>query len=383
MNILYICNKDPRLIDGGSEQRTNLLWKALKTIGNVYTIVYTNDDLCCCPSTQENIYFQYNELEKYHSIKGLAYRVSEAFLGFSCLPYRYPISKMPEDIIKNVNFDIVVSRYIHSVSRYHLWNVAPTFVDIDDHPLQVFETLISKRVPFLLKPLCRWSAKLQFCRFLKKIQGGWIANPDQVITEKDITYLPNIPKVPSSSYNHNEKKRRYLFTIGVMSYAPNAEGVDRFLTECWAQFHSKYPNVNYIIGGKGLDKELKDKWSRIEGVEYVGFIEHLEDFYQNAIATVIPIYSGGGTCIKTLESMSYSRVCLSTPFGVRGLQQDDVVQKNGLCVFKTADEFMKVFQDLQEEYHREQIELSACRYISKKYSFENFADLVVSKLSNL
>ena len=184
MNILYICPRDPRLYNDGNEQRTNLLWRALKKIGNVYTIVYINengsqikfisdDGSICAVSTNVG---NYNR-----TIKGFLYPLLVKFCGFAYLPYKFPSNFNVFEIFKGVKIDIVVSRYSRYPAKYHYWEKVPTYVDIDDHPIQLYETRFKYHIPWFVRPLSRYVLVKQFSAFLKKISGGWISNKEQAL----------------------------------------------------------------------------------------------------------------------------------------------------------------------------------------------------------
>lgn len=384
MNILYVSSKDPRSTDGGNEQRTNHLWKALQKIGKVYTVVYVNSgyDTPFFESEQNPICFVPTHYKKYRkTVRGLGYSLFTKLLGWAYLPYKYPYDFYPTDLYENVKFDIVVSRYIYDTAKYHLWDIAPTFIDIDDDPIQVFNTLKKQELPQIIQPISLYFIRKQYENLKNKIQGGWIANKGQVSPNSKIHFLPNIPHLPSSNYCPEKEHDNYLFTIGVMSYSPNYKGVDRFLNEIWPAFHSRFPNVKYLIGGKGAPKDFADKWNSIEGVEYVGFINNLESAYESCIASVVPVYSGGGTCIKTIESLAYSRVCMSTKFGVRGIDKADE-EYNGICLFYDIDSFCNSFDRICNNDYRRSLQNKARDFILREYSVDKFEKAVTQVLND-
>ena len=380
MNILYICTKDPRVVTGGNEQRTNNLWHSLQTLGKVYTIVYEAEGPIT-PVTEKGenpISFCSTQYNKYYkTIRGAGYSFFEKYLEIGYLPYKFPLPHKPLNIYKGIIFDIVVARYIQMPLKYHFWDIAPLFVDIDDHPLQIFETTKKDLLPTFLQPIGLKFVMKMYEKAQKRMKGGWIANKDLLSYKyPNIKYLPNIPQVPSETYNAHNNDRRYLFTIGMMSYPPNYLGVDKFIKEIWPDFHEKHPNVIYRIGGKGAPEDFATKWNAVEGVEYCGFVSNLEDAYENCIASVVPIYSGGGTCIKTLESLAYSRGCLSTKFGVRGIDEKDVKEQNGLLLFSNAKSFISAYESIIADKNKT-IEEGAYKFISQgEFSEQNFKEAV-------
>lgn len=379
MNVLFITTKDPRLANGGSEQRTHLLWNVLKSMGKVYTFMpnlpqsKTNELIegehpiyMCKP-----IYsFKYGPS---HILNTLSLYMTGMYL-FSKWDTRIP---KVEDIFPLVKFDIVVCRYIHNLLIYDFSKIAPLYIDVDDHPFQIYETTRKVKLGGILGKFIFRLFKSRIESILSKSCGGWITNKEQLkILPTNYAFLPNVPNTPSERYNPFEADRSGLITIGVMSYRPNYQGVDRFVKEIWPVFHQKFPDVKYTIGGKGAPSSLVEQWNNVEGVRYVGFIDNLEDAYQHCLATVVPIDSGSGTCIKTLESLSYSRTCLSTAFGARGLHDHANEGRGSLNVYSTANSFIELFLSLQNKELRQEKEKYSCDYIKKYYSVDSFKKCV-------
>jgi hypothetical protein len=385
MDILYISSSDPRKIDAGYAQRTHLIWESLKELGTVYTIVYDYSYVGIPTLYDEKnpIYICNPKLSSpLKRFKAFGHRLLNYFTGIPYSSYKQPCEYEVNDVFRNVRFNIVVSRYIQLSARFHLWDIAPLYIDIDDHPLQVYDTIIQYKHPAILRSIGRHIVKRQFNSIIKKVAGAWISNEQQIVSNKILSYLPNIPFPFSSTYSPRCSKRDYLFTVGFMSYKPNYEGVDFFLSAIWPEFHKKYPNIKYLIGGKGAPLEFVNKWERIEGVQYLGYIDNLEAAYENCIAAIVPIYSGAGTCIKTLEAMSYYRVCLSTPYGARGIDKADLSGDHGLFIFNDAKEFIRIYENIINYTLRSHLEEKASEYIKSNYSFTNFKKIIISTIEN-
>lgn len=386
MNILYVCHKDPRLLVGGNEIRTHWLWLALKQKGDVYTLVLRSCQTAEIEYDKEDHRIVFiNPSSKGFSLNRIVY----AMLGrLSGVPV-FPIVRKSDINVKELfpirKYDLVVARYIYSFKFFHLWNYAPVLVDFDDSPEQVYNTLICLNLPRLFRSLGLFLVKWQTKYVNDRIFGGWLSNNEQLNkAEKKISYLPNIPNLPNLDYLPALKNEKmYLLTLGVMSYTPNYSGVNRFVSEVWPTFYKNHPNVRYVIGGKDAPAEMVTLWNSIPGVQYVGFIDDLEDAYRNCIATIIPIYSGGGTCIKTLESLSYFRVCLSTPFGTRGIAENIDKDDVGILVFNNVSEFEEKFLLLLDSNKRTRMELSARSFIDQNYSFDVFKNNVNSQIQRL
>lgn len=383
INILYITNKDPRKCSHGNEQRTNALWNELKKYGVVYTLQILNNIKEGYVETIHPICFYAPNQHYKKPLYDFFYQLVERLTSVPYLPFTYPLYKEINNLFPHIKFDLVVIRYVFDFAKFHLWKAGPTIVDIDDHPAQLFDTMKQKRLPTLLRPLGKFLNRIQLFLIFKKISGGWISNQEQLkMCPSLIKYLPNIPQKPSEKYNPQEQDRKYLFSIGLMSYPPNYLGVDNFLNTIWPVFHRRFPHVNFIIGGKEAPSEYAYKWNCIDGVKYVGFIKDIESAYQHCIASVVTVETGGGTCIKTLESLAFSRVCLSTEFGARGVFKDEDPQTNGILLYRTANDFINYYDMLQNEQKRRNMEQCAFLYIESNFSNKKYQDSVRNVVSS-
>ena len=385
MNILYVPTEDPRKINGGNEQRTNLLWESLKRFGRVYTFVLDSE-----------LNTQYLYVDGEHSIcklrpnvKGISFwRVINSIVGrlslFNIYKRKILSIKSPEEVFPGVHFDIVVTRYVQPLCDYKYWEIAPLLIDIDDHPLQVYETVRRKSISFVLKTIGKYITRWQTDYLIKKSVGGWIANKEQEkLLGNNFVFLPNISKLPPLSYKVDNKDRKDVFTVGKMSYSPNSDGVTRFLEQVWPSFHERYPDTQYFIVGKGAPEVDVKLWNSFEGVKYLGFVEDLESLYEKTLATVVPVYSGGGTCIKTLEAMAHSRACLSTKFGARGLSKDVINEEKGILLFEDAESFINAYNKVLDVKRREKIERQGKNFIISSYSIDSFNKAVNDVMSKL
>lgn len=388
MNILYITTSDPRLKNTGSEQRTNLLGESLKRYGRVYTFQVRNHVGNEAEMIEgEHPIYRFRPIINRYSFWHFFNSIINRLTPFNPWNRKTVIQPVVANVFKGIKFDLVVSRYIYPLFDYKYWEIAPLLIDIDDHPYQVYETIYKNRVPLGLKAIGKYLTKVHTNYIINKSAGGWIANEEQLhLCGKNYGFLPNIPLMPSEKYNVDYNSRNNLFTVGDMGYKPNKDGVTTFLTQVWPLFHQKHPNVSYYIAGKGASEAETKLWSSYEGVKYLGFVEDLEALYEKTLATVVPIYSGGGTCIKTLESMAYSRPCISTPFGARGISNDVIQDEKGILLFEGAESFIQAYEKLIDKSYCHRIETNGKAVLLSRYSvnaFNDATDKVVKTVINM
>lgn len=380
MNILYVCGHDPRDTSFGGPQRTNSLWKALQNVGDVYTVCYYPKE----GRLGERIVAVGIEGPK--GLKSYPNRVIRRIWDLFDKEGKKVFPVASEFSIKNpypsITFDVVVCRYMEPAAVFHLWKIARLFVDVDDHPIQAFDTRDCLTLKWWQRPVARLLQLLEFKMLERKIIRGWVANPEHVLLcnfREQTFLLRNIPRKPSSCYNKEAMREPYLFSIGFMQYQPNYMGIDKFLSEVWPIVHQSFPHLHYYIGGKNAPDEYVDRWNSIPGVQYLGYVEDLDSLYEHCLATVVAVDQGSGTCIKTLESMAYARICLSRPFGLRGLEQEALDGTHGVFVYQNATDFLKILSEvvLIDKVRCEQ-ENRAYNFIAYNYSEEAFVASVRS-----
>ena len=123
-----------------------------------------------------------------------------------------------------------------------------------------------------------------------------------------------------------------------MGHSPNVTGLDWFFESVWPQVHKRLPELEFVIVGSKMTDEMRARWAKIDGVIVRGYVENLGEAYAAATAVVVPILTGGGTCVKLVEALSYGKKVLATPFGARGLSVRQI-EAAQISIFETAAEF--------------------------------------------
>lgn len=393
MNILYVVNADIERPSFGNEQRTRLIYDALCKLGDVHIL---------------DVRYQG---ESWHGRKFLRLAPQKGFrrlvnafwnrilirpCGKCIVPiYPFPLRWSIEDYFPSIRFDFVVVTAIEYIGVMALWDVAPKlYADIDDLPMQVFETLYAPTFGRIRRVFSRLVNKLFFRLVEKRIAGCWVANPEQQSMVKPAGKCKLLLNIPFDVEDINKRSstrgckqktvcEKYLFTVGRLSYAPNHLGIDQFLTTICPLVSKSFPELKYKIAGAGLPEEYREKWSRIQNVEVLGYVDCLDDLYSGCLAAVVPISSGGGTCIKTLESLAHSRVCLSTPFGARGIPNEVLAEgRNGIFVYDNPQDFVGVLTRLMKDADwLKRCEDAGKAYIDAHYSPKQFECAVFDLLN--
>jgi glycosyltransferase involved in cell wall biosynthesis len=118
--------------------------------------------------------------------------------------------------------------------------------------------------------------------------------------------LPNIPdpallRVPPLRFEDTEPVIAYL---GTLSWQPNIDGLQRFLTDVFPLVRERLPDARFLVAGRDAPPKLEALAKRTRGVEFLGDIEDPETLYSRARVMVEATTTGGGTKLKVLNSLA-------------------------------------------------------------------------------
>lgn len=144
-----------------------------------------------------------------------------------------------------------------------------------------------------------------------------------VLTEHDSKYfarLPGVGKVRTSTLppglqEFRPKAVSKTFDIGMIgswSWQPNQEGLQWFLQRVYPLLPQ---DLSIHIAGRGADW-LVEEYPQIN---YRGFVPDAQEFMAAAKVVAIPILSGGGIQIKTLDAIASGSAIVATPVSLRGI----------------------------------------------------------------
>ncbi|MDO9353900.1 MAG: glycosyltransferase [Solirubrobacteraceae bacterium] len=127
---------------------------------------------------------------------------------------------------------------------------------------------------------------------------------------------------------------RVLF-FGAYHWAPNRDGLVRFLRDGWAAVASAHPSARLRVAGSGDLAPIRAAAAGLEGVEVAGLVDDIAAEIAAAQVVVVPVWGGGGTRIKVLEAMAAARPIVGTAVGVERIGFSD--GRHGLVRESPAD----------------------------------------------
>ncbi len=121
--------------------------------------------------------------------------------------------------------------------------------------------------------------------------------------------------------------------IGNFHHPPNRDGLRWFIKRVWPQILQTMPQTRLRVVGDGSEKEI---WKTSENIDVLGWVADVESEMATWSLTVVPIFFGGGTRVKTAEAFSRKCPIVSTTLGVYGY---DVVDGREVLIANSSEEF--------------------------------------------
>jgi polysaccharide biosynthesis protein PslH len=129
---------------------------------------------------------------------------------------------------------------------------------------------------------------------------------------------PPLPAPPAGS--------KTAIWVGGMNDEYNREAVLYFAKDIMPIIRREIPDFRWLVVGRDPPPALvKMAALAAAGIELVGFVDDLGQYYSDSAIAVVPLTSGGGTKLKTLEAMAMGRAIVTTPIGAEGIPVSDGV----------------------------------------------------------
>ena len=109
-----------------------------------------------------------------------------------------------------------------------------------------------------------------------------------------------------------------FFHLGAMDWLPNREGLDWLLEQVWPMVLMECPQAELHLAGRSFPAGYAEG---IRGVVVHGEVEDAEAFSAQHHVLVVPVRSGSGLRIKTVEAALQGRMVVSTKVGAEGLPE--------------------------------------------------------------
>lgn len=181
-----------------------------------------------------------------------------------------------------------------------------------------------------------------------------ITESDRIASLRYLNFKKISASIPAGIIHHNagitKVNSAYLYHIGSMEWMPNIEAMDWFHGQIWPLILEASPTTEFFMAGKHMPKRYKHWASSRFHVK--GEVDSVDQFSADKSILVVPLRSGSGIRIKTIEAMMSGKAVVTTSQGAFGLDIEDGIH----CLI--ADEpkaFAEACVKLQDKQYRDEI----------------------------
>lgn len=160
-------------------------------------------------------------------------------------------------------------------------------------------------------------------------------------------------------------------------HRPNSDAVNHIKTIASAVPEMQFLIVGSVANTPGIRNDAPNN------VQFLGVIAEKEKHVLLSIADIAlnPVTSGSGTNLKIVEYIAVGVETVSTPFGLRGLE-DDVCLRDAVHV-ADIDEFASILQNIMRTQQHHSVLESAAAHVSANFSWDRVMKPVTTTVGNL
>jgi glycosyltransferase involved in cell wall biosynthesis len=122
-----------------------------------------------------------------------------------------------------------------------------------------------------------------------------------------------------------------------------------------------------LIIGSHAPQEVLDLADESMGIAIIGYVENLDDYFNNAKVSVAPLRYGAGIKGKIATSASYGVPCVASQIAAEGM---GLIDENGILIAGNEREFaQKIIRLYKNKDEWEKISKNSFNYINENYSY--------------
>jgi glycosyltransferase involved in cell wall biosynthesis len=125
--------------------------------------------------------------------------------------------------------------------------------------------------------------------------------------------------------------------LASLEWMPNIQGLEYFLEHLWPALKQAHPALTLSVAGRRMPEAWKSR--EISGVQFVGEVESVKDYFSKHGFLIVPLWSGSGVRIKLIEALAMGIPCISTTVGAEGL---GLIHQQQLLEANLLEEWMEV-----------------------------------------
>ena len=369
MRILLICHDSPLSRSSGAGLRTNNIWRALGQIGDVNALIMEPSDRTALDSTPH------------------PGEIGRILFKKPRLPWTTPetlkIRRLVAQVASTGKFDLIVVRYLRLAMLVQGSVAAPMVVDGDDLD-KVASTIGKSTLRRWFEAVKKAGRRAVTASALRRFEHVWYVNPLDMsrFPVRSGSVLPNVADAPLIVGPQANSDPAVVLMVGKFGYEPNAEAADFFIREVLPGLRAAAPGTRLRLVGQS-PANTAACWRAVEGVEVAGFVDDLAAEYARASVVVAPVFSGGGTQIKVLESLGHACGTVVSAFAAAGFAPNLRAGEHMLVAGDAQEWVAHCLQLIRSPAEAARLGRAGRQVVLQQYSFDGLAREVRSTIAHI
>ena len=199
------------------------------------------------------------------------------------------------------------------------------------------------------------------------------------LSASNVVVIPNATTIPADRRRGDGDGRTIIF-CGTLSYAPNVDAVEFFVTRILPRIQRDVPDVQFVIVGRAPGAKVLGLHDGVT-VRIAADVPSVDSYYASAALAVVPLRAGGGTRLKILEAWAHGVPVVSTSLGCEGLDASD---GDHLLIAETPDAFAaRCVEVLRRPELRRRLAERGRDLVSRRYSAEAVEAQIIAMLADV
>jgi glycosyltransferase involved in cell wall biosynthesis len=207
---------------------------------------------------------------------------------------------------------------------------------------------------------------------------------DNYFLQKELGFSENIIHSISpyyDTYTFNADKLNGIVFWGNMKRAENYNAVVWFIENVWRKLRENISKeLKLYIVGDGLTDESKSYLNKYKDIVLTGFVDDPSIYFSRVYAMIVPLQTGAGIKIKTIEGLASSIPVISNNIGIEGIPVRDNIE---YLHCETANEWVSaIIRIIDDKKLRDKLIVNAKVVISEHFKLEesyiNYKNRVLS-----
>lgn len=290
-----------------------------------------------------------------------------------------------DSLIDQTGARIILFRYFRTFAATGLFtrDHLSIMVDVDDRDDQKYASRLTSTFGERLGGSWAFKASmrrlaLMMKKHLSKASLVWFTASEDAWTVPGTktAILPNVASTsPVQTGSSPPSQGNSILFVGIYSHAPNRDGISWFLNHCWAELSRRFPQTRLRIVGRGmLWHEMAARYTHLERVDFVGFVDDLAVEYNRARLCICPVREGGGSKIKVIEAAAFGRPIVGVPHAFRGF--DGGIHDHAAVALTPKDFVEACSAFLSDDCHADRSGAALAEWQRRNYSYKAAKDRI-------